>query len=143
MGKQGLYISCIIIVCIGIRIFSLYIIDYKCSCFDNMKEMCVCVIGMMVCYSNWSSKYIEISKSEINIKTHLEGLKPNTQYALYVQSDTVVDADSGVRSEISYITTLPHSKCVIPAGVLQYFHYEVRNQGYFIKLSVEDYLNLV
>ncbi|KAK8749906.1 hypothetical protein OTU49_015123, partial [Cherax quadricarinatus] len=59
--------------------------------------------------SDWSRKYVEITRSEVNISTRLEGLKPDTSYAVYVQTDTVADADKGAKSNISYIKTNPYN----------------------------------
>nr|XP_053627664.1 insulin-like growth factor 1 receptor [Cherax quadricarinatus] len=65
--------------------------------------------GRDACDDDWSRKYVEITRSEVNISTRLEGLKPDTSYAVYVQTDTVADADKGAKSNISYIKTNPYN----------------------------------
>ncbi|XP_069181921.1 insulin receptor [Procambarus clarkii] len=63
--------------------------------------------GRDACDDDWARKYVEITKSEVNISTHLKDLQADTQYAIYVQTDTVVDADSSAKSKINFIKTLP------------------------------------
>lgn len=45
------------------------------------------------------------------MKVTLTGLKPDHRYAVYVETDTVADADIGAHSNITYTRTKPYSEC--------------------------------
>jgi len=61
-------------------------------------------------YSNWKRKYEAIEASQVDVSVRLVDLEPDTQYAVYVQTDTVVDAEVSAISNINYNKTHPYSE---------------------------------
>ena len=60
--------------------------------------------------SGWKREHVEVEHSTDKMEETLMGLKPDHRYAVYVETDTVADADIGVRSNISYTITMPYSQ---------------------------------
>lgn len=54
----------------------------------------------------------DVSVSEDRIHYLLTGLKPHTQYALYVKTFTIATYRYGAKSDILYFKTLPDRKCL-------------------------------
>ncbi|KAK7075325.1 hypothetical protein SK128_012426, partial [Halocaridina rubra] len=82
------------------RMLTGYYIYYK-----PAKENITYLAGRDACDDDWERKYVEIEKSQLWITRILKGLMPATRYAVYVETDTIVEADSGARSAISYTKT--------------------------------------
>lgn len=60
--------------------------------------------------SEWKREHAEADSSDHMLNVSLMGLKPNHRYAVYVETDTVADADIGARSNITYTITKPYSE---------------------------------
>lgn len=66
----------------------------------------------------------DVSVSEDRIHYLLTGLKPHTQYALYVKTFTIATYRYGARSDILYFKTLPDRKfymCVFKKKLFKSF----------------------
>ncbi|ROT72658.1 putative insulin receptor, partial [Penaeus vannamei] len=87
------------------RMLTGYYIFYKVAYEENVTYL----DGRDACHDDWSRKYVENKVSDGFITQIIEDLEPATKYAFYVQTDTVVDAAIGARSNISYTTTLPYN----------------------------------
>ncbi|XP_042219284.1 insulin-like growth factor 1 receptor isoform X2 [Homarus americanus] len=87
------------------RMLTGYYIYYKPSSKRDLDYM----TGRDACDDDWSRMYVEITKSDVKISARLVDLQPDTQYAIYVQTDTVVGAVYGAKSNISYIRTCPYN----------------------------------
>ncbi|XP_042877824.1 insulin-like growth factor 1 receptor isoform X1 [Penaeus japonicus] len=85
------------------RMLTGYYIFYKVALEENVTYL----DGRDACHDDWSRKYVENKVSDGFITQIIEDLEPATKYAIYVQTDTVVDAAIGARSNISYTMTLP------------------------------------
>ncbi|XP_068239141.1 insulin-like growth factor 1 receptor [Palaemon carinicauda] len=88
------------------RMLSGYYVYYKAS-----KNNETYLGGRDACDDDWTMKYVEINKFDTWIVRYLKYLEPDTRYAIYVETDTVVDHDSGARarSNIDYTKTLPYN----------------------------------
>lgn len=88
------------------RMLSGYYVYYKAS-----KNNETYLGGRDACDDDWTMKYVEINKFDTWIVRYLKYLEPDTRYAIYVETDTVVDYDSGARarSNIDYVKTLPYN----------------------------------
>ncbi|MPC07899.1 Insulin-like receptor [Portunus trituberculatus] len=83
-----------------------YYIYYKETKEKNIGHM----DGRDACNDGWKREHVEAEHSTDKMEETLTGLKPDHRYAVYVETDTVADADIGARSNISYITTMPYSQ---------------------------------
>ncbi|XP_045102910.1 insulin receptor-like isoform X2 [Portunus trituberculatus] len=95
-----------------------YYIYYKETKEKNIGHM----DGRDACNDGWKREHVEAEHSTDKMEETLTGLKPDHRYAVYVETDTVADADIGARSNISYITTMPYN----PGSPL---HLRVVNKG--------------
>ncbi|XP_063875014.1 insulin receptor-like isoform X2 [Scylla paramamosain] len=82
-----------------------YYIYYKETNERNIGHM----DGRDACNDGWKREHVEVEHSSDKMEETLTGLKPDHRYAVYVETDTVADADIGARSNISYTTTMPYN----------------------------------
>lgn len=75
----------------------------------------------------------DVSVSEDRIHYLLTGLKPHTQYAIYVKTFTIATYRYGAKSDILYFKTLPDRKC---------FCYDCKKTKLIFSLSFQDLLRL-
>uniref|UniRef100_A0AAU7YU79 receptor protein-tyrosine kinase n=1 Tax=Eriocheir sinensis TaxID=95602 RepID=A0AAU7YU79_ERISI len=82
-----------------------YFIYYKETNETNVGHM----DGRDACNDEWKREHAEADSSDHMLSVSLTGLKPNHRYAVYVETDTVADADIGARSNITYTITKPYN----------------------------------
>uniref|UniRef100_A0AAU0MVQ7 receptor protein-tyrosine kinase n=1 Tax=Gecarcinus lateralis TaxID=6769 RepID=A0AAU0MVQ7_GECLA len=82
-----------------------YFIYYKETNETNVGHM----DGRDACNDEWKREHAEVKDSDSMMTVTLTGLKPNHRYAVYVETDTVADADIGARSNITYTITKPYN----------------------------------